>query len=199
MDFQNLLIQYGYLMLILGLFIEGQTVLILAGFLAYLGYFNYYYVLLISFPSLFLGDVAFYQLAFHWGQKRLAKKGKVLFLTKERIVKWEKFINSYGGSIVYFSKLIWGLGRNLFIILGLTGKPLRDVYKFDLAACFTSVIVFVSLGYFLGHSYIALEKTLEGFGLIIVCLVLLIITLEKVGLRKYFYNLIFKKNNNAKP
>ncbi|MBU1037038.1 DedA family protein [Patescibacteria group bacterium] len=194
MDWTSLFQHYGYIILFLALLIEGQSVIILSGFFAYLGYFNFYFVLLINFPSIFLGDVIFHQLAYHWGRKWLTKHGRIFFLTPKRIVKLEKFFRLYGGGVIYFAKLIWGLGRNVLIVAGLSGRPLKKLYKYDLAGCLTSVLLFTSLGYFLGHSYFLLEKIVEGFGLTIIVLVVVIIILEKVGVRKFLNNKLLKKN-----
>lgn len=78
MDLTSLLSTYGYLALFIGTFLEGETILIIAGFAAYNGHMSLPLAILVAFIGSFAGD----QTAFYVG--RYNKK----FL-ETRLKKWE--------------------------------------------------------------------------------------------------------------
>lgn len=78
MDLTYLLSTYGYLALFIGTFLEGETILIIAGFAAYNGHMSLPLAILAAFLGSFAGD----QTAFYVG--RYNKK----FL-ETRLKKWE--------------------------------------------------------------------------------------------------------------
>lgn len=78
MDLTKLLSTYGYLALFIGTFLEGETILILAGFAAFNGHLSLPLCILSAFAGSFAGD----QTAFYIG--RYNKK----FL-ETRLKKWE--------------------------------------------------------------------------------------------------------------
>lgn len=62
MDLQQLVIDYGYLALFIGTFLEGETILVIAGFLASRGYLQLDMVMLSAFLGTFAGDQTFFYL-----------------------------------------------------------------------------------------------------------------------------------------
>jgi len=78
MDLISLLSTYGYLALFIGTFLEGETILIIAGFAAYNGHMSLPLAILVAFAGSFAGD----QTAFYVGRYNKS------FLQK-RLKKWE--------------------------------------------------------------------------------------------------------------
>ena len=62
---EHLITQYGYAVLLLGTFFEGETVLVIAGFLAHRGYLELHWVIAAAFAGSYAGD----QLLFHLGRR----------------------------------------------------------------------------------------------------------------------------------
>ncbi len=65
MSLESLIESYGYLALVVGTFFEGETVLVLGGFLAHQGYLELPWVILAAFAGSLAGD----QLLFFLGRK----------------------------------------------------------------------------------------------------------------------------------
>ena len=61
-DLQQLVIDYGYLALFIGTYLEGETILVIAGFLAHAGYLELQWVMLTAFLGTFAGDQTFFYL-----------------------------------------------------------------------------------------------------------------------------------------
>ena len=74
MDLQQLVIDYGYLALFIGTFLEGETILVIAGFLAHSGYLELPWVMLSAFLGTFAGDQTFFYLGRFKGIAFLEKR-----------------------------------------------------------------------------------------------------------------------------
>ena len=59
-DLPGLIDSYGYLAVFVGAFLEGETILALAGLAAYRGYLDFYAVVAIALFAGFAGDQFFY-------------------------------------------------------------------------------------------------------------------------------------------
>ena len=60
MMLQQFLQDFGYFALFLGTFFEGETILVLAGFLAFRGYMQLEYVVAVAFMGSYAGDQLWY-------------------------------------------------------------------------------------------------------------------------------------------
>lgn len=70
---ESLLTTYGYPILIIGTFLEGETVMILAGVAAHLGYLSLDLVILCGFSGTLIGDQLYFYLGRRHGKSMLAK------------------------------------------------------------------------------------------------------------------------------
>ena len=65
MDLQGIIENYGYVAILIGTFLEGETILVLAGLAAHQGYLVLIWVILAAFSGSLCGD----QLFFYLGRK----------------------------------------------------------------------------------------------------------------------------------
>ncbi len=71
---ESLLVHYGYPILILGTFLEGETVMVLAGVGAQMGYLSLKLVILFGFSGTVLGDQIYFSLGRRYGKAFLTRK-----------------------------------------------------------------------------------------------------------------------------
>ena len=71
---ESLLAAYGYPILIFGTLLEGETVMILAGVAAHLGYLSLDWVIICGFFGTFFGDQLYFFLGRRHGKSMLAKR-----------------------------------------------------------------------------------------------------------------------------
>jgi membrane protein DedA with SNARE-associated domain len=71
---QSLIENYGYLAILIGTFLEGETIVILAGFAAQLGYLELPWVIATAIAGSFSGDQLYYYIGRHWGPKIIARR-----------------------------------------------------------------------------------------------------------------------------
>lgn len=149
---QDLLREYlavhGYWVLFLWTFLEGEAGLILAGFLAFQGYFTVPGVVLTAFFGAFCGD----QFYFYLGRL----KGKYLLAHSHYLVKklrkGLRLIHRYGNLIAFTSRYTYGFRIVLPIILGMTPFPSARFLWLNLASAFSWSIIFTLAGYLFGKS-----------------------------------------------
>ena len=142
------LTSHGYWVLFLWTFLEGEAGLILAGFLAYQGYFTVPGVMATAFAGAFFGD----QFYFYLGRL----KGKYLLAHSHYLVrklrKGLSLIEKYGTFVAFISRYTYGFRIVLPIILGMTPFPGGRFLLLNLASAFIWAIVFTLAGFFFGRS-----------------------------------------------
>ncbi len=142
------LTQHGYWVLFIWTFMEGEAGLILAGFLAFQGYFTVPGVMLTAFAGAFCGD----QFYFYLGRV----KGKYIlshshFLVR-KLRKGLRLIERYGNLVAFTSRYTYGFRIVLPIILGMTPFSARKFLWLNLASAFSWSIIFTLAGYLFGKS-----------------------------------------------
>lgn len=146
--FRTYLADHGYLILFLWTFIEGEAGLILAGFLAWQGYFSLPLVMLTAWCGAFLGDQCYFYVG------RL--KGDLLFrLTRRFAVKFRKglrLIHRYGDWVAFVSRYTYGFRIVLPVVLGMTPFPGVRFLWLNLLSALSWAILFSLAGYLFGTS-----------------------------------------------
>lgn len=155
MSFEYLVETYGYLALLVGTFLEGETILIIGGFFAYLGYLDLYTVMVIAFIGSFSGDQVYFFIGRLWGRDLLAKHPK----WQSRADKVHKLIDRYHDLIMLGFRFVYGIRTVTPFVIGLSKniKTGRFVLFNALGAFIWSVSISAG-GYFFGH---AIEKVLK--------------------------------------
>ena len=74
MSLESVVAQYGYWALMLGTALEGETILVVAGYLAHRGYLQLPYVIAAAMFGTFVGDQVFFQLGRQSGKAFLARR-----------------------------------------------------------------------------------------------------------------------------
>lgn len=140
--------QYGYLAVFVGTFLEGETVLLLAGFLAHRGYLDLPGVWFAAFLGTFCGD----QLFFYLGRFRGAEfiERRPAWRAKSRRV-FERLHRHQDWVILGF-RFVYGFRTITPLIIGASRVvPLRFLALNALGAALWAVAL-GTLGYLVGHS-----------------------------------------------
>ena len=147
---QQLLREYlqvhGYWVLFVGTFLEGETILIFAGFLACQGTLSIYGVILSAFAGSFLGD----QFYFHLGRIKGPALLKVFTSMARKFRKALRLIERYGSFVAFISRYTYGFRILLPIILGMTNLSSRRFLLLNLASALSWAILFALGGFLFG-------------------------------------------------
>lgn len=118
---QQFLNDFGYFALFLGTFFEGETILVLAGFLAFRGYMDINMVVVVAFFGSYAGDQLWYFLGRKHGRKLLARKPRWQLMGDKAL----EHIRKHPDIWVLSFRFVYGLRTVMPVAIGLSGYPPR--------------------------------------------------------------------------
>lgn len=139
---------HGYWVLFLGTFLEGEAILIMAGFLAFQGYLDLTLVILTAFAGSFLGD----QFYFYLGRWKGPLLLRIFTSIARKFRKALRLIEKYGNFVAFISRYTYGFRIILPIILGMTKLPATRFLWVNLFSALLWAAIFASAGYLFGKS-----------------------------------------------
>lgn len=152
---QSFLQDYGYLALFIGTFFEGETILVLAGFLASRGYLDINLVLLTAASGGYCGDQLWYFLGRRKGRQILARKPHWEALGEKAL----NHLRRYPDIWVLGFRFVYGLRTVMPVAIGISGYP---PLRFLLLNALSAIIWALVLGSAAFHLGSALELLLDN-------------------------------------
>jgi membrane protein DedA with SNARE-associated domain len=148
---------YGYLAILLGTFIEGETILVVGGFAAHLGYLQLPYVMASAFLGSFMGDQFFFIIGRLKGQVLLSKFRRV----QKRVDKIHVFLHRYNDLIMVGFRFVYGIRVLTPVVLGMNHKVKAGrFFIFNALGALVWSVVISAGGYLFGE---ALQMILKDF------------------------------------
>jgi membrane protein DedA with SNARE-associated domain len=152
MTLQHFVEQYGYFAVFIGCFLEGETILVLAGFAAYLGYLSLPGVIALAAFAGFVGDETWFFAGRRYGKAIL---GRFPRLAKTRPYVKQK-LERYGTWVVLFSRFAIGLRIAGPIIIGASGMPPARFMPPNAVGAIVWAVLVASAGFVFGTAFMAL-------------------------------------------
>lgn len=179
----NFITTYGYVAVFLGAILEGESILLLGGLLAFQGHLSIYLVIVFAFLGSIFGDMGWFLLGRYKGERLL--------------IKW-KWLNTWIGRPMQFiakkprlisvgMRFMYGFRHIIPFGLGMTNMRFSTFFYFNAIGAFLWVIIFSVLGYVLGDALEVLFGNLKRYEITLVILVILIIVLFNVFVRIFRY------------
>ena len=161
---------YGYWAILLGTFLEGETILILGGLAAYQGYLKLPWVILIAF----LGTVSGDQLSFYLGRKYGSKVLASRPAWQVRAKRVRRLLERYQDYLILLFRFLYGLRILTPFVLGLSRVSRGRFLLLNTVGALVWAII-VGIGAFLfGQALEALIGDLKRFEVEILGLVVLV-------------------------
>jgi membrane protein DedA with SNARE-associated domain len=137
---------YGYAALVAGTFLEGEAILVLAGFAAHRGYLSLPLVMLAAFAGTFLGD----QLYFHLGRRKGEAFLRRRLTWAARVERVQGLIERHHIPFILGFRFLYGLRTISPFAIGTSDVPTRRYLALNLigAAVWSAAVAY--LGYSLG-------------------------------------------------
>jgi len=162
---------HGYWVLFVWTFFEGEAGLILAGFLAYQGYFNVVGVMITACAGAFCGD----QFYFYVGRLQGARLLKLFTLIARKFKKALRLIEKYGTFVAFISRYTYGFRIILPIVLGMTTFPAGKFCRLNMLSAFVWAVFFSLAGYFFGVGSAILVEDVDQYEnylvIVLICLI----------------------------
>jgi membrane protein DedA with SNARE-associated domain len=161
-----LLQKFGYWAIFVGTFLEGETILVLAGFFAERGYLNFTAVCIWAFVGAYVGHIFWFWLGRSQGVKLLDRFPKM----KKHFGKGIRMFERYGAPAIFITQWLYGLRITCAVIIGISRISTVKFLIYEAVTCAIWAIVIAGLGYVFGT---AIERILgraahiEKWGLIV--------------------------------
>lgn len=178
----NLLTEYGhfgYLVLFFGMIVEGEFILLAAGFVASLGILNMPLVVLVAGVGVIVGDICWFIAGRKVGPRFFDLADRFFIFNKKRIQYIREHFDGSGAKTIFISKFLWNLSHLTAALAGSVQMKFRRFLKADAAGAIIWTLIISMLGYLFGKSFDLLkEYTMDiTISLTIVALVVLMIHL----------------------
>lgn len=157
-DWSELLQSYGYWIILLGTFLEGETIVIIAGVLAAQGQMSFGGVVLCAFIGSSLSDQLMFSIGKYKGNAILARFPR-LQQKKKRVAR---LLRKYDLLLILGFRFIYGIRNITPIVLGLSRVRHGRFLALNLAGALVWAASFTAAGYYFGQ---AVEELLRLFGI----------------------------------
>lgn len=144
----DLLSRYGYAAVFVGALLEGETMLLMAGFAAHRGYLELWWVIVAAFAGGALGDQVVYFYAARHGRAWLETKPGL----RARVARVEPHVRRHGNLIIVGFRFLYGLRTVIPIAIALCGVPPRRFVPLSILSAVPWSILVAGAGYFFGQA-----------------------------------------------
>jgi len=152
MPLESILQTYGYWALLIGTFLEGETILILGGFLAHRGYLELPWVIAAAFTGTLAGDQLFFFIGRIKGGSFLDKKP----LWKPSIEKVHNLFERYQMLLILGFRFIYGIRTVTPFVIGMSRVKTERFIILNIIGALVWAIVIGTGGYLFGAVFEAL-------------------------------------------
>jgi membrane protein DedA with SNARE-associated domain len=170
MDIPGLIDTYGYLAVFVGSFLEGETVLALAGLAAHRGYLDFWAVVVIAMFAGFLGDQFYFFLGRYRGTEILARFPNLLARTH----RFDALLERWHAPLIVCVRFIYGFRILGPILLGMGRVPAWKFMIFNLIGAMIWAPLIGGIGYLFGSALEAVLHDLKHYELLAGLTILLI-------------------------
>jgi len=163
MILETFLSTYGYAALVVGTFLEGETILVLAGFAAHGGYMELPWVIACGFLGTFAGDQLYFYLGRLKGQEFIEKRPR----WRTRSARALALFEHHPTLLILGFRFLYGLRTITPFIAGASRIPRARYLLLNILGASTWSVTFGVLGYLFGHSLESLLGDLRRYELLV--------------------------------
>ncbi|SPD76386.1 DedA family protein [uncultured Desulfobacterium sp.] len=147
MSIEQLIDTYGYLAVLIGTFLEGETVLVFAGFAAHRGYLHLDGVIISAFFGSLCGDQLFFFLG-RWHSQKLMKKHPSWHVQVDRI---QAMMERFRSPFILVFRFLYGLRTIAPFAIGMSSVPISKFILLNAIGAIGWACAVGAGGYFLGN------------------------------------------------
>jgi membrane-associated protein len=180
---RNAVVQYGYWAVGVALLLEnagipvpGETILLLASFLAYSQHeLQLSWIIAVATLAATLGDNLGFALGYYGGRPLLARYQSVFRIQNATIARGEQLFGCYGAVTVFFARFVFGMRIIAGPMAGVLRMPWRKFLIFNFLGAGVWVVVISGAGYLFGRHWERLERTVKRFDIAVVVVVIVLL------------------------
>jgi len=175
------LVHYGYWAVAVALLVEnagvpvpGETVLLLASFMAYAERdLRLSWIIAVGTIAATLGDNLGFALGYYGGRPLLERYQSVFRIPRKTLARGENLFARFGAVTVFFARFVFGMRIITGPLAGVLRMPWRRFLLFNFLGAVVWVTVISSVGYLFGRHWERLQRGVSQFDLGVALLVVL--------------------------
>ncbi len=175
---------------LIGSAIPGHTIVILSGFLAKLGLFNLWIVMIIASVGAIIGDALSFYIGRIYGIKFIERYKNHFFFKHEYMEKARRLIGKHTGKALFIGRFNPITRSYMPLLVGASNTRSWKFWVYDIIACIVWAVSSVLIGYIFGIGYHTAAKSF-GQAVIVVAIVAVIAIWGYSLVNRYFH--VFKK------
>jgi membrane protein DedA with SNARE-associated domain len=145
---EQLIQDYGYLAVLIGTFIEGETIVVLGGLAAHLGYLELQWVIVSAFTGSFFGDQLYFYIGRHWGPRIIAKR----LSWQANVEKVYKHLRRHQDFLILTFRFYYGLRNVTPFVIGSSQVSRLRYFTLNFIGAVVWAITLGVLGYLFGEA-----------------------------------------------
>jgi len=145
----ELIRQYGYLAILIGTFLEGETILILGGFAAHMGYLELPLVIASAFAGSFSGDQLYFYIGRHFGPKIISRR----LSWQEGAEKVYKHLHRHQNLLILTFRFFYGFRNVTPFVVGSARISRLRFFMLNLIGAVIWAFSFGYAGYLFGEAF----------------------------------------------
>lgn len=150
---EDFFVQYGpivgYIALLLGSFVEGESFVLTAGFLAFKGYLSLPVTIAVAFTGSVVADQLLYFMGRAYGPRYLSKRPKM----KERAERAFTLLHRYNVWFILGFRFVYGIRTVSPLVIGTSGISVKRFAILNVIAGIIWATVSCYAGYYLGYFF----------------------------------------------
>src|SRR5579863_5373011 len=182
---RNAVVQYGYWAVAIALLLEnagvpvpGETVLLLASFLAYSQHeLSLSWIIVVATIAATLGDNLGFALGYYGGRPLLVRYRAFFRIRDKTLARGENLFARFGAVTVFFARFVFGMRIVAGPMAGVLRMPWRKFLVFNVLGAALWVTVISGVGFIFGENWGRLEQYLKRLDVAVVVVALLALAL----------------------
>lgn len=159
----KLIHSYGYIGVLIGTFLEGETTLLIAAFAAHQGYMELPYVMVAASIGSLCGDQAFFWL----GRKRRDKTLDRHPSLSGRIAKAQALMERYRTPLMFLFRFMYGLRTVIPFAIGMSKMPEMKFITFSAVSSMVWAVLVGEAGFLFGNALEILMGDIKRYELLV--------------------------------
>jgi membrane protein DedA with SNARE-associated domain len=169
----QILQDYGYPAVLLGTFLEGETIMLLGGLAAHLGYLSLEWVIACGFCGTLIGDQLYFFLGRRHGKSFLARR----LSWQPRARRVFTILERHQNLLIVGFRFLYGLRSVTPFAIGMSNVSYTRFAVLNLIGAAIWAVVIGLAGFFLGHAMEALVGNLKRYEMILMASLVCIATI----------------------
>jgi membrane protein DedA with SNARE-associated domain len=177
------LVHYGYwavagalLLESAGLPLPGETILVLASFLAYSEHeLRFPWIIVVAILATTLGGELGFALGRYGGRPLIEHYREVFYVRRETLLRGERLFEQYGSGTVFMARFLFGLRVLAALLAGALRMPWRKFALFNFLGAGVWVTTICSAGYLFGGHWSRLTRDLRRLNVAIAIVVAIVV------------------------